>query len=66
MDSQAFYTTDELASYLRLKPAKLLALVHQDKVPSVRLGNHHRFPVQEIQDWINEEMKASKKSGTRR
>ena len=48
-----YFTTDELAEFLRIKPRKVYDLVSTDKVPYSRVMGKLLFSKSEISNWIS-------------
>ena len=48
-----YFTTDELADFLRIKPRKVYDLVSKDKVPHSRVMGKLLFSKTEISNWIS-------------
>ena len=49
-----YFTTDELADFLRIKPRKVYDLVSTDKVPYSRVMGKLLFSKTEISNWISD------------
>lgn len=54
-------TVDELADFLQFKKQSIYNLVHNGKIPVVRVGNKLRFKVSDIEKYINTEIKILEK-----
>lgn len=49
-----FYTTEELAEYLKLSDQTIRLWIRQGKVKSYKFGRAHRIPVEEVQRLLRE------------
>lgn len=54
-------TIDEVAEYLRINKKTAYRLAGEDKLPGFKVGGAWRFRRAEIESWIDEEARASKK-----
>ena len=54
-------TVDELADFLQFKKQSIYNMVHNRKIPVVRVGNKLRFKVSDIEKYINTEIKILEK-----
>lgn len=55
-----FYTTDELAEYLKLSEQTIRLWIRQGKVKSFKFGRAHRIPVEEVHRLLREAQEESK------
>ena len=56
-----FYTTEELAEYLKLSEQTIRLWIKQGKVKSYKFGRAHRIPIEEVQRLLEEARKESQK-----
>lgn len=49
-----FYTTEELAEYLKLSDQTIRLWIRQGKVKSYKFGRAHRIPVEEVRRLLRE------------
>jgi excisionase family DNA binding protein len=49
-----FYTTEELAEYLKLSEQTIRSWIRQGKVKSLKFGRAHRIPAEEVQRLLKE------------
>ncbi|XSG76187.1 helix-turn-helix domain-containing protein [Herpetosiphon llansteffanensis] len=54
-----FYTTEELAEYLKLSEQTIRLWIKQGKVKSYKFGRAHRIPIEEVQRFLEEARKES-------
>jgi excisionase family DNA binding protein len=54
-------TVDELADFLQFKKQSIYNLVHNRKIPVVRVGNKLRFKISDIEKYLNTEIKILEK-----
>lgn len=55
-------TPKEAAKALAISPRKLWAMTASGELPSIRLGRCLRYPVDDLQRWINDQMKGGTNS----
>lgn len=51
------WTVDEVASYLRLMPETVRAMVRRRELPAIRIGRVYRFHAKAIHDWVQKREK---------
>jgi excisionase family DNA binding protein len=54
-----FYTTEELAEYLKLSEQTIRLWIRQGKVKSFKFGRAHRIPVDEVQRLLADAQRAA-------
>ncbi len=54
-----FYTTEELAEYLKLSEQTIRLWIKQGKVKSFKFGRAHRIPVDEVRRLLDEASRES-------
>jgi excisionase family DNA binding protein len=50
-------TCEELAEYLNIHAATVRKLVNQGQIPAFRVGDHWRFRLDAMKDWMTHEQK---------
>ena len=59
---EPLWTTQDVARYLRVKPATVLALARKKEIPAIRVGRVYRFRRSEIVHWLEEKRQQLKTS----
>jgi excisionase family DNA binding protein len=54
-----FYTTEELAEYLKLSEQTIRLWIKQGKVKSFKFGRAHRIPIEEVKRLLEEASRES-------
>jgi excisionase family DNA binding protein len=52
-DMQAFLTTEEVLSYLKITPRTIYRLIRDGELPAVRIGRQWRFKKSDLEDWLD-------------
>ena len=52
MNRETLMRLRELAEYLRVSPWKLQRLVHDHKIPGMKIGGVYRFDRDQIDSWV--------------
>ena len=60
-DMSDYFTTDELASILRIKPRKVYDLVSKNQVPYTKVMGKLLFSKKEVNEWLNSSKSLEKK-----
>ncbi len=45
-------TTQEMASYLKLRPETVLRKARKGELPAVKIGRQYRFDMDQINNWL--------------
>ena len=59
-----FYTTEELAEYVKLSEQTIRLWIKQGKVKSYKFGRAHRIPVDEVRRLLDEASRESQQEVT--
>ena len=57
---RALLRVDEAAGRLGISRARAYALVQSGELPSVRLGRSLRVPVRQLDEWVDEQVRAAR------
>lgn len=53
VERQAFLTTEEVLSYLKVTPRTIYRLIRVGELPAVRIGRQWRFRRADLDEWLN-------------
>ncbi|WP_083470149.1 helix-turn-helix domain-containing protein [Herpetosiphon geysericola] len=56
-----FYTTEELAEYLKLSEQTIRLWIKQGKIKSYKFGRAHRIPIEEVRRLLEEASEESQR-----
>ena len=51
-DMEAFLTTEEVLSYLKITPRTIYRLIRSGELPAVRIGRQWRFRRTDLDRWV--------------
>jgi excisionase family DNA binding protein len=54
LKTEPLWTTDDVASYLRLEPETVRAMTRGGKLPGFKVGRVWRYRRREIRSWLHE------------
>jgi len=62
MDGEALLNVRQVAEYLQLNQTTIYAWAQQGKLPAIKLGRSWRFRRDDLEAWLDENMRGNHKS----